>query len=386
MQKLIIAVVLVLTACTGSKPTTVVVSDSAGVTIVVSDVAEVATWTLGERRLELGSMSGGPDEFHLIRGVAWLPSGELLVANAGSDELRFFGPDGAHVRTVGGRGSGPGELNGLATVAVLGDSIATYDYRNDRISVFDMTGAYARSFRLEWSGGLLGPEALVPEVGVLSSRGTHMVDLEHSGVNVDTATVSLHDLEGNLVADLVRLPHNARFVRREGDRQTTLGVPLTSHAVFAGNLEGFCYAYGPSPEVRCFDWEGALKRIQRLGEDPRPVSESHRSTYRERFQGRPDGDSPAMQTMLAVMPYPDFMPGFDRLIISAGGRLWARRFAVERRGAEEWVVFGQNGGVEAIFMGSEGLELLSVSGEEVLARVLDDLDVEHVVSLALVSG
>jgi len=69
-----------------------------------------------------------------------------------------------------------------------------------------------------------------------------MVDLENNGVNVDTATVSLDDLEGNLVADVLRLPHNARHVRREGDRQTTLGVPLTSHAAFSGGSDGFRYA------------------------------------------------------------------------------------------------------------------------------------------------
>ena len=386
MQKHIIFSVFVLAACAAPEATQVVTSDSAGVTIVVSEGSAPARWTSGHQLLELGSVGEGPDEFHLIRGIAKLPSGELLVANAGSDELRFFDASGAHVRTVGGRGNGPGELSGLATAVLLGDSIATHDYRNDRISIFDMAGAYARSFRLEWSGGLLGPEAIVAGVGVLSSRGTHMVDLEHDGVNVDTATVSLHDLEGNLVADLVRLPHNARFVRREGDRQTTLGVPLTSHAAFAADPGGFCYAYGPRPEVQCFDWDGSLRRILRLGEEPRVVADHHRAWYEDQFRDRPDGESPAMQTMLAAMPYPDLLPGFDRLMFTPGGQLWARRFGIEEHGVEHWVVFGRDGAVQAAFEGREGLEVMGVAGDQIVARVLDDFDVEHVVILTLTSA
>ncbi|MGI9628055.1 MAG: 6-bladed beta-propeller, partial [Longimicrobiales bacterium] len=162
MQRLTITGLWVLAACTATEAPTFVVADSAGIQIVVSDLEAAPTWTLGKPTFQLGTVSGGPAEFHRIRDLRRLASGDLLVANAGSEELRVFSADGAHLRTIGKRGAGPGEFNGLQSATLLADSIVTYDNRNDRISVFTADGTYARSFRLEWSGGLLGPELIVP--------------------------------------------------------------------------------------------------------------------------------------------------------------------------------------------------------------------------------
>lgn len=169
------AAVMLLAACSeGASREAWTVQDSLEIQIVTSDSTPSAHWSLGEPRLKLGTVSGGPTEFFRIRDLLRLPTGEIVVANGGTNEVRVFGPDGSHVRTFGGTGHGPGELNGLMMVRTLGDSLATYDSGNDRITVFGPTGSYERSFRLEWTEGLLGPEDIVPNVGVLSSQGTHM--------------------------------------------------------------------------------------------------------------------------------------------------------------------------------------------------------------------
>ena len=45
-----------------------------------------------------------------------------MVANAGSQELRFYGPDGHHVRDVGGVGEGPGEFQDMFHAVLCGSA------------------------------------------------------------------------------------------------------------------------------------------------------------------------------------------------------------------------------------------------------------------------
>ncbi|MGI9628141.1 MAG: hypothetical protein ACR2QM_14995, partial [Longimicrobiales bacterium] len=229
-------------------------------------------------------------------------------------------------------------------------------------------------------------ELIVPGVGVLATGGTHMVDLPHAGLNTDTVAVSLHDLEGRLVRNLTRLPHNQRFVRRVGIHQTTLGAPLTGFASFSATVDGFCYAYGPTVEIQCFDWNGALMRVLRLDEEPRVVTEEHIAAYADQFLARSDIDEPSIRSMLLEMPNPELLPAFDKLLNGPEGQLWARRFRAEPSGSEQWVVFGPEGAVVAAVRGPVGAEFFHLGENEVLARSLDELDVEHAVVYALWPG
>ncbi len=361
-------------------------ADSAGVRIVTSRSEPPVRWTLGEPTVRLGTIDGGPTEFFQIRDMLLHPTGEIVVGNAGSDELRVFGSDGAHLRTLAGRGRGPGELYGLSMVRTLGDSLVTYDGRNDRISVFGPEGGFTRSFRLEWTAGLLGPADIVPGVGILSVQTTHMVDLERSGLNVDTAVVRHHDMQGGVVKELLRLPHNERVVRFSGDLQTTLGAPFSSFASFVGMKSGFCYAFGTAVQIRCFDWSGRTTHIMRIDEAPRAVEQQDIDDYVERFLASPRGARPTLRASLAEMPYPEHMPSFDRLLLAADGLIWARRYRPSTEVAETWTVFGAAGHVVARVSAPERMDVMFVGAEEVLARHRDEFDVEYVVRTPIIKA
>ncbi len=386
MQKLFLSGLVLVAACSeGTRPQAWTVTDSAEAQIVTSDRTPPLQWSLGEPRLQLGTVSGGPTEFYQIRDLLLLSDGGIVVGNGGTNEVRIFNADGSHRTTFGSTGRGPGELDGLTMVRALGDSLATYDSRNDRVTVFGPTGKYGRSFRLEWTAGLLGPEDIVPGIGVLSSQGTHMVDLEHTGLNTDTSVVSLHDLEGRLVAPLAELEHNSRVVRRNGDRQTTLRAPLSAYAAFIGLESGFCHSFGPSVEVRCFDWTGELDRVLRLDEPARRVAQADIDRYVELSMESTQGDRPGLRTMLAEMPYPDLLPAFDDLLADRAGQVWARRYRVDPDAAETWSVFGIGGELVAELRVPEGVHILYVGPDEVLARWRDELDVEYVMAIPLIA-
>ena len=105
------------------------------------------TWTLVEE-LRVGTLEGtGPDAFAYLKGLVALEGGGFAVLDSQIQELRVFGPDGAHVASHGGKGQGPGEFadaNGL----MLGPSglIWIPDGRNGRMSVFDPEDGFIESF------------------------------------------------------------------------------------------------------------------------------------------------------------------------------------------------------------------------------------------------
>ncbi len=99
-----------------------------------------------EPSLSIGVLEG--DErlmFEQVVDVLTLASGEIAVADRQAARVSIFAPDGAPLRSWGGRGDGPGEFRGLALLHQSpGDSLFAFDARGDRASLFDREGVYAR--------------------------------------------------------------------------------------------------------------------------------------------------------------------------------------------------------------------------------------------------
>ena len=121
--------------------------------------------------------SGGPTEFFRIRDLDFLPGDRLPVVNGGTEEIRFFTRAGAFLGSVGRKGNGPKEFNGLRWLAATGDSLLTYDSGNDRLSVRDRLGLYGRTFRLEWLSGILSPVEVLSDGSVLGLTARHIAEL-----------------------------------------------------------------------------------------------------------------------------------------------------------------------------------------------------------------
>jgi len=376
---------LVAAACAEAPPPSRwVVRDSAGVEIVTTPDASLASapaWSLDrEPLLDLGTVTdGGPTEFYDVEDVRFLPGDRIVVANRGSEELRFFSLGGEHLHSAGRPGNGPREFKGLAMVRTRADSLITYDGGNDRFSVRGPWGEFGRSFRLDWVSGLLVPADVLGGVRILSVTARHMVQLEGTGIVVDTALISFYDMEGHLVDSLARLPHNARFVSRSGDMQTTLGAPFIAWGVLGGSGDGFCYAFGEVHELRCFGPDGMLRRIARVEEPPRPVRQADVEAFWE--EAGATSEPGAYERYLArfreTMPFPEHFSAFDRILTDDRGRLWVRRYAPLGDAPWRWWVF-EDGGLVGTLDVPRSLRLYDVRAGMVAGVWRDDLDVEHV--------
>jgi hypothetical protein len=118
-------------------------------------------WRVVEE-VRIGTLEGdGPDMFGSIGSMEVDENGNIYVYERQALELRVFGPNGEHVRTVGREGGGPGEFKQVIGMDWAADgTLWIVDPGNNRISVFDTAGTYVTSHRTignyiisPWPGG-----------------------------------------------------------------------------------------------------------------------------------------------------------------------------------------------------------------------------------------
>ena len=117
--------------------------------------------------MRLASPASGEWTLFRIEDLDRMEDGRLVVLNRGSQELLVFGRDGEFLRSIGGRGEGPGEfMDPIELDFVAGDSIVVWDWELGRLVLFGPDGSHGRSVRLH-------PPVPVPtgRVGVIGREG-----------------------------------------------------------------------------------------------------------------------------------------------------------------------------------------------------------------------
>ncbi|MBC7895111.1 MAG: 6-bladed beta-propeller [Cytophagaceae bacterium] len=116
--------------------------DSAGVTVrrYPRGARAPAQWSTEKKPLlSIGGAEGiGPTEFTGVQGAMRASNGLVAVADGGANELRVFDARGAFVRTIGRKGSGPGEFDRLITFVRSGDTMFVVD-NSARLNVYTST-------------------------------------------------------------------------------------------------------------------------------------------------------------------------------------------------------------------------------------------------------
>ena len=179
------------------------IRDSAGIHIVENRRPawpEGEGWRVApEPTVDIGVLDGAP-EYQLFR--VWtaltLSDGRIVVSNSGTQQLRLYDPQGLYLSTAGGPGEGPGEFERLGQAAVLpGDSVAGYDWRSRRVSLFGPDGQYGRSWRIEVEAG-----SGFPQVRKLMADGSVLAQIieygddDTDGWQRDTAQIVIFDPAG----------------------------------------------------------------------------------------------------------------------------------------------------------------------------------------------
>ena len=83
--------------------------------------------------------------FYSLRGMARLSDGSVAVIDRRDQRVRIFSETGEFLRSMGGRGEGPGEFrNPWFLWALPGDTLWVGDYRPQRFNVCSPDGDFLR--------------------------------------------------------------------------------------------------------------------------------------------------------------------------------------------------------------------------------------------------
>lgn len=343
-----------------------------------------------EPRVRIGATVGVPEQqLHRVTDAARLEDGRIVVANAGTQELRYYAADGSLELVAGGEGDGPGEFRSLGLIDIgPGDTVHAAEVGRLRVSVFGPQGQLLRTVSLaepmgfhrpRYEGRLPGGDYVLEGVATAAAR-----EPREGTVHRDTLHFLRYGPDGRMLGVVTRLSDHPAWVETEaGDRSRSdfsYPLPYATGAPWAVGPRGFNGGEASSYEIRTWEPSGTLRRILRRREPPQPFEDEHLEAYVSQWAGgQADGQRRRWARRVLESARPEFFPLFDRLLVGTGGALWVRRFPLPGDTDRRWDVFRPDGSYEAAAYLPAELQVFQVGPDFVLGLERTEFGVQQVV-------
>ena len=386
-----------------------VITDSAGVTVVANP--EAGRWRTGEgwdvrEELTIGRVDGDPGYlFGSIAGVCVGSTGEVIVVDRQAATARVFDREGLLVRTLGGPGSGPGELsNTLAGCWVgPGDTLAVPDLQRFRINRYTLDGMEVASVPFD-AGGIPIRWEVFPDGRLVAQMRFGLFDVAQLGF----PDLLVAESPGGTLGDTVlALPPSAAAPRLSGQLRYTLLAP---QPIWTLDHNGGVWVYdGGDYRLVRYDTAGSPATVVTRQLDPRAVNEIDRALIADRIEATFPG--PFITNVLKGINFAPTFPFVFALSTGPDGTLWAQRYRAPssmaagaraeadfgpqdvevfladvalRLGAPEWDVFDAVGRYLGAVTLPEGFEAFAFVGDAIYGVWRDSMGVEYVKRLRIV--
>lgn len=386
--------------CIGCQPhdesSSVAVRDSAGVRIVENsgnNWPDGRGWRLASQPvLDIGASEGDPD-YQLFRvvGALRLSDDRIVIANAGTGELLYYESSGRFISKSGGKGSGPGEFQGLTWLGRLGaDTLVAFDWRNRRISIFDPNGNFVRSATLD----ALAPAPPSHVYVGLFSDGSLLVGAQHlfasgtirTGVYDDTIFHVRFDPRGATYDTIGRQPGARSYVLAHDDGLELMPLPFGRRPRTAAHEDGYYFGRGDSYAIDEYSAEGGLERSIRWSQSNEEVTADDKDRYVQRsLEGIDDeAERRMIENLLANIPYPETMPAYAELHLDSEDHLWVGDYRKPGDESRRFTVFDPDGRMLGRIELPDRFTIHQIGPDFVLGSWTDEMDVEHVKLYALI--
>jgi hypothetical protein len=343
-----------------------------------------------EPTVDIGVLDGAPEyQLFRVRAALTLSDGRIVVSNSGTQQLRLYDPQGRYLLTAGGPGEGPGEFARLGQAAVLpGDSVAGYDWRSRRVSLFGPDGQYGRSWRIE-----IEARSGFPQVRTLMADGSVLAQIieyrddDTDGWQRDTAQIVIFDPAGVPADTLGRFPDREVLTRTTemdggGVMSFIRDTPFSRGLLLTASGDKIYAADTGTYEIRLMDRDGRLRRIIRRVWENAVVTDADIQILLDEELADAEDDNERRrirQDYAEMTPHlHDTAPAFSTLFIDLEGNLWIRGYAMPGEPAAPWTVFDAQGAMLGDVETPEGVRVMEIGSDYILGRWRDELDVEHV--------
>lgn len=381
----VLALALATLACQPDNPAVggprTEVRDSAGIRVIENPRPPEGSrldWRIGpEHTVSIGELTGEePYLLSFVRDATRLRDGRIVVANGGSNELRFFDAAGIHLATRAGGGEGPGEFERLLRVERWpGDSIVAWRAARAGFSVFDSDGNYGRSFTLADAGSTPG---FLWTVRCPTNDGGMLVysNRESGGIGdiriMEAMDVQIRDGEGEVLDVLGTHP---------GPEQSGMLLATVYARGFVAELWGDLVIISTNfrYELKAFTRDGTLARIVRRGHELRAPTEAEVVAYIDAVS-RPGTSPRENRSRFQSVPIAEHFPAYGAVMSDRAGYLWVREydFPLEERPAPLWTVFDPDGRVLGFVETPKDLRIFEIGEDYILGTYRDALGVQSV--------
>ena len=296
-----------------------------------------ASWTV-ERTAAItvpATSSSGDAQFASATWATRLSSGEIAIADAMDGVIRIADKTGRTVRSLGRRGSGPGEFGMLNWVGQCGASLYAWDAQQARASVFDVATGNFRQFGIPEASGTFsaacspaGKLAVFtmnrqapPAVGATGRTpegGEYRVMKMTAGIRVtDSMGVRIADVPNVLWMELI-----AGRLRAEGG----LGVlprPLGTQTSFGFIGDRLVVGLGDSSRVEVIDAAGKLEGgFTVAGHTIPPTREQYERAIASAITMAPPNMLEMLTAFAKAVPTPERLPAIARVLTTPTGLVW----------------------------------------------------------------
>jgi hypothetical protein len=250
----------------------------------------------------------GPEEYLLNRpfDLKIDDRGYFYIYDARDCHILVYDDSGKYVRTIGGKGKGPGEFESLVYFDFLSDGrLFAHNGMNQRISIFDKEGNPLRDFRLEgfYSGVLIDSSDRV-YLQKSSQKKEVEPTSEFQEIQMITGVYSM-DSDGQNINHLVDIEVETAKIKAMEGGTLWVGGSIDERFVWALNPMGKLYiGFSKTYQISVLSEDGTVEF--RFGREYTPVAnEEHEENLR----------------------VPEFHSAFNpNILIDGEGNCWIRQF------------------------------------------------------------
>ena len=396
-----------LLACTGDSGALQEAShtarDSAAIRIVQNHSPawpEGSGWTIGLEPALLIGVAEGPAE-HMLFGASdalRMSDGRIAVVNGGSQEVRFYAPDGQYLSSVGGKGEGPGEFQmPWRAQRIQGDTLVVWDMGYPgNLNWFDEEGAFLHRTPIDRARLAESLQGWFAEGGELLPDGTflhHMFDqrnpnMDRIGPYRSERAWIRATVDGSRVDTIGFFPGSEQFGYAYEGRTHSNGLMFggDTYVTGGGAPLRFFVADNGRYEIQVLSEDGRLEGLIRRTSEPIPVTpediQESRDQYRQFLEQVPEAQRGRFEAYLDVVEYPSTKPVLGPMHVDREGYLWV--FEPRRgEGDSRIAVFDPDGVWLGVVALPGWLRVTEIGSDYVLGSRRDELGVESVVMYAL---
>lgn len=151
---LIFSLIMLMFSCSKKKPEyPVIIETIDGVKVFTNpDFPRDGVFTYElEEELSIGGDVNDEDYiFHRPQDVKATDDGKIFVMDWGDSSFKIYDKEGKYIRTIGGRGQGPGEFGRFIFFSIGPDKkVYVMDSINHRVAILNENGDYISGFRIK---------------------------------------------------------------------------------------------------------------------------------------------------------------------------------------------------------------------------------------------